>query len=148
MKQLITADPATAELQPAPFPEEWIARSQDSAMRIIAWSCTRGRFRWQYQVDEMLHILSGEVFITDETGVERRVGPGDTAFCPAGSWFSWNVTQDVRKVAVCHVAAPKPVTLALRIWNKICRSAAVMLGAERESALAGGGLVSEASFRS
>jgi hypothetical protein len=78
-------------------------------MTVIAWSCTKGSFRWQYHVDEMVHILSGEVFVTDETGSERRLGPGDTAFFPAASAAVWRVTQDVRKVAVCHVAMPKLV---------------------------------------
>jgi hypothetical protein len=42
-------------------------------MTVIAWSCTR--FRWRYQFDEMCHILAGEVFITDESGGARRLGP-------------------------------------------------------------------------
>jgi hypothetical protein len=67
-QHVITANPATVELSPAPFPAEWIldgcpqaqatavARSRDGAMTVIAWSCTEGRFRWQYHVDEMAHI--------------------------------------------------------------------------------------------
>jgi uncharacterized cupin superfamily protein len=156
-KQLVTANPATIELQPALFPQEWIiegrpqarareiARSQDGAMSVIAWSCSRGRFRWQYQIDEMLHILSGQVVLTDENGVERRVGPGDTVFCPAGSSFIWNVMEDVRKVAVCHVAVPKPVVFGLRAWNKISRIAAALLGLDAEQAASGGGLVTAKS---
>jgi uncharacterized cupin superfamily protein len=152
-KLLVTADPASIELQPAPFPEEWIlegrpharareiACSQDGAMKVIAWSCSKGRFRWQYQVDEMLHILSGEVIITDETGTKRRIGPGDTAFCPAGSWFDWHVVTDVRKVAVCHVAVPKPVAFGLRAWNKISRTACALLGLDADPASSSGGLV-------
>jgi uncharacterized cupin superfamily protein len=151
--QLVTADPSSVELQPAPFPEEWIiegrpqarareiARSQDGAMTVIAWSCSKGRFRWRYQVDEMLHILSGEVILTDEDGSERRVGPGDTVFCPAGHWFNWHVVEDVRKVAVCHVAVPRPVTFGLRAWNRISRTASALLGLDAEPAGASGGLV-------
>src|SRR5450631_128833 len=117
-QHVVTANPATVELVPSPFPAEWvlegrpqaqataIARSSDGAMTVIAWSCTKGRFQWQYSVDEMVHILSGEVFITDQSGTERRLGSGDTAFFPAGSTSVWRVTQDVRKVAVCHVAVP------------------------------------------
>ena len=132
-QHVVTANPATVELAASPFPAEWvlegrpqarataIARSSDGAMTVIAWSCTKGRFRWQYEVDEMCHILSGEVFITDESGIERRLGPGETVFFPAGSTSVWRVTQDVRKVAVCHVAVPKLVGLTLRVWNKLCR---------------------------
>src|SRR5882724_6597249 len=91
-QHIVTANPATIELAPSPFPAEWvlegrpqarataIARSRDGAMTVVAWSCTKGRFQWHYSVDEMVHILSGEVFITDQSGTERRLGPGDTAF--------------------------------------------------------------------
>ena len=30
-------------------------------------------------VDETLHVISGEVFITNHGGAERRLGPGDMA---------------------------------------------------------------------
>jgi len=152
-QQVVTANPATVERSPSPFPAEWvlegcpqaqataIAHSRDGAMKVIAWSCTKGRFRWQYQVDEMAHILSGEVFITDQTGTERRLGPGDTVFFPAGSWSDWHVTQEVRKVAVCHVAVPRLVGLALRIWNRLCRTASELLGLDAEPSESGCGLV-------
>jgi uncharacterized protein len=148
-KQLVTADPNSIELQPAPFPEEWIlegrpqarsreiARSQDGAMSVIVWSCSKGRFRWQYQIDEMLHILSGQVVLADANGVERRVGAGDTVFCPSGTWFTWNVVEDVRKVAVCHVSVPKPVVFGLRAWKKISSSAWGLLGLDVEPVASG-----------
>jgi uncharacterized cupin superfamily protein len=140
-KPVFTACPADVTLDPAPFPREWVldgspqahakelARSRDGAMTVVAWSCTKGRFRWQYLVDEMVHVLSGEVTIVDHTQTERRLGPGDTAFFPAGSWSTWHVTQDVRKVAVCRVAVPKLVALALRIWNRIYGTVGTALGA-------------------
>jgi uncharacterized cupin superfamily protein len=154
-QHVVTANPATVELVPSPLPAEWvleghpqarataIARSSDGAMTVIAWSCTKGRFRWQYSVDEMVHILSGEVFITDQSGVERRLGPGDTALFPAGSSSVWRVTRDVRKVAVCHVAVPKLVSLGLRVWNKLCRIVSEVLGLDAEPGTSGGGLVAE-----
>jgi uncharacterized protein len=154
LPQVVTANPATVELSPSPFPSEWIldgcpqarataiAHSRDGAMTVIAWSCTKGRFRWQYRVDEMVHILSGEVIITDQTGTERRLGPGDTAFFPAGSSSVWQVIQDVRKVAVCHVAVPQVVGLALRIWSKLCRTAGEVLGLDAETGASDGGLIS------
>src|SRR5580700_11365474 len=152
-QHVVTANPATVELSPSPFPEEWvhegrpqaqataIAHSRDGAMTVIAWSCTKGRFRWHYQVDEMAHILAGEVFITDQSGLERRLGAGDTVFFRAGTQNVWLITQDIRKVAVCHVAVPKLVGLGLRIWNRLCRTASEMLGLDAEPAAAGGGLV-------
>jgi uncharacterized cupin superfamily protein len=148
-QHVIAANPATVELAASPFPAEWvlegrpqaqataIARSGDGAMTVIAWSCTKGRFRWQYDVDEMCHILSGEVFITDESGIERRLGPGDTVFFASGSTCLWRVTEDVRKVAVCHVAVPRLVGLGLRAWNKLCRIASEILGLGDEPVASG-----------
>ena len=84
----------------------------------MAWSCTAGRFNWHYSVDETVHIVAGEVFITDDSGEERRLGPGDSAFFPAGSRSVWRVPVAVRKVAVCRQAMPRPFGLALRAWNR------------------------------
>jgi uncharacterized cupin superfamily protein len=151
-QHVVVANPATVELSPSPFPAEWvldgtpqaqataIAHSQDGAMTVIAWSCSKGRFRWNYQVDEMAHILSGEVFITDQSGIERRLGPGDTVFFRAGTSNVWLITQDIRKVAVCHVAVPKLVGFGLRIWNKLCRTVSEALGLDAEPAASDGGL--------
>jgi hypothetical protein len=152
---IVTATPAEIELPASPFPQEWvldgtpqacakeIARSRDGAMTTVVWSCSRGRFRWRYSVDEMVHLLAGEVFITDHTNIERRLGPGDTAFFPAGSSAVWNVTQDVRKVAVCRVAVPRAVGFSLRAWGWLNRSLRTMFGVSGE-APAGGGLVAAA----
>ena len=150
---VVIANPATAELSASLFPESWvldgrpqakataIAKSQDGGMTVIAWSCTRGRFRWHYQVDEMAHILAGEVFITDQTDCTRRLGPGDTVFFPAGSTSVWQVTADIRKIAVCRVAVPKLISSGLRVWNKLRRSAAQLLALGAAPAASDAGLI-------
>jgi len=86
---------------------------------VMAWSCTAGRFNWRYAVDETLHIVSGEVFVTDEKGEIRRLGPGDMAFFPAGSCSIWHVPEEVRKLAVCRHSMPRPFGTMLRAWNKV-----------------------------
>src|SRR5258708_31950537 len=110
-KIVVASNPADLVLDSSPFPAEWIleggpearakeiARSRDGAMKVVVWSCTRGSFRWHYQVDEMVQLLSGEVFVTDHTGTERRIGPGDTAFLGAGTPSVWRGPQDLRQVA-------------------------------------------------
>lgn len=140
-QHIVTANPSKVELDDAPFPREWvldgqpqarakeIARSDDTSMKVVVWSCTRGRFRWQYDVDEMVQILSGEVVITDHNGRERRLTDGDTAFFPAGTWSVWQVTEDVRKVAVCRDTMPKVVTFGLRAWGWGARRAQRLLAA-------------------
>jgi hypothetical protein len=128
---VVFAAPADVELSPAPIPAHWIiegtpqARSKrlgtsaDGTASIMAWSCTPGRFTWHYTVDEILHIVSGEIFVTDEKGQSRRLGPGDMVFFPAGSVSDWHVTKEVRKLAVCRHSMPRPLGFALRIWNKL-----------------------------
>jgi hypothetical protein len=152
-QRVVIANPATVELSPSPFPESWvldgrpqakasaIAKSQDGGMTVIAWSCTRGRFRWHYQVDEMCHLLAGEVFITDESGATRRLGPGDTVFFPSGSTSVWQVTADIRKIAVCRVAVPRLVGVGLRTWNKLRRLTAQLLPLGPTPAASDGGLI-------
>jgi uncharacterized protein len=51
---------------------------------ILVWECTAGRFHWHYVKDEVLVVVVGEAFVTNEKGEERRLGPGDLAFFPAG----------------------------------------------------------------
>jgi uncharacterized protein len=129
--QIIFADPATVALDPAPINPGWIvegtpqararelARSADGTAVVVAWSCTAGRFNWHYTVEETVHVISGEVFVTDESGAERRLGPGDMAFFPAGSRSLWRVPVAVRKLAVCRHVLPKPLGFAVRAWRKL-----------------------------
>jgi uncharacterized protein len=151
---IVTANPATIDLEPSFFPREWvlegnpqarakeIARSDDASMTMIVWSCSEGRFRWQYSVDETVHILSGEVIVTDHSGERQRLGPGDSAFFPAGTASVWHVTQAVRKVAVCRARMPKLFGFCLRAWNWCLRRAEALLAAD-VAASSGNGLVAE-----
>jgi uncharacterized protein len=128
---VVFAAPADVELSPAPIPQDWIvegkpqafskrlAMSADGTSSVMAWSCTTGRFHWHYNVDETLHVISGEIYVTDERGESRRLGPGDMVFFPAGSSSLWHVTKDVRKLAFCRHSIPRPVGFALRAWRKL-----------------------------
>jgi uncharacterized protein len=128
---VVFAAPARVELDSNPVCPDWIvegtpqarakclARSADGTSSIMAWSCTPGCFEWYYAVDETVHIIHGEVFVTDEAGRIHRLGPGDLAFFPAGSRSIWRVTKEVRKLAVCRHSMPRPLGLLLRAWNKV-----------------------------
>jgi uncharacterized protein len=130
-QSVIFAVPAEVELDPDPIRPHWIidgapqarskrlAESADGTSTIMAWSCTPGRFNWHYSVDETLHIISGEVFVTNEQGETRRIGPGDMVFFPAGSRSTWHVTKEVRKLAVCRQSMSRSFGYALRTWNKL-----------------------------
>jgi uncharacterized cupin superfamily protein len=128
---IVIAAAAAEELKPAPIKPSWVlsgapvaqnkmlASSRDRTSYIMVWECTPGRFNWHYSEDETVVIISGEVFITNEHGQERRLGPGDMAFFPAGSSCMWRITNKVRKVAVFRNVLPKPMALGLRVWNKL-----------------------------
>jgi uncharacterized cupin superfamily protein len=130
-ERVMFAVPADIELAPDPIRPNWIiegmpqarskrlAESADGTSSVMAWSCTAGRFQWHYSVDETVHIISGEVFVTDEKGDVHRLGPGDMAFFPAGSRSIWHVPDRVRKLAVCRQSMPRPLGYAVRAWNKV-----------------------------
>jgi hypothetical protein len=133
MQPIVVVPSASPELASAPIPPDWISsgapearsrqlvRSRDRASSVMAWSCTAGRFNWRYTVDETVHVIEGEVFVTDENGREHRLGPGDSAFFPAGSSSAWHVPVFVRKVAVCRQSMPILFAFALRAWNMLAR---------------------------
>ena len=140
---VIFAAPADIELLDDPIRPHWIiegapqarskrlAQSADGTAMIMAWSCTAGRFEWHYTVDETVHIISGEVHVTDEKGEIRRLGPGDMAFFPAGSRSIWHVPYRVRKLAVCRPSMPRPLGTMLRAWNKLIETVASAVAANR-----------------
>jgi len=132
-KSIVLDTAATAELVPEPIPSDWIlegtprarskklAKSRDFTSYIMVWDCTPGRFNWHYNKDETLFVVSGEVFITNGTGEERRLGPGDWGFFPGGSSCTWRVTSHFRKVAVLRETMPRPLGLGLRLWKGLLR---------------------------
>src|SRR5262245_57363828 len=117
---------AALKLDPEPITKEWVlsgtpdaaskklAKSADFTSYIMVWDCTPGRFVWHYNKDETLVVVSGEVFITNEQGKERRLGPGDFAFFPGGTSATWRVTDRLRKVAVVRETMPRPLGFLIR----------------------------------
>jgi hypothetical protein len=98
----------------------------------MAWSCTAGRFNWHYAVDETIHIISGEVFVTNEKNEKHRLGPGDMVFFPAGSQSTWHVPHGVRKFAVCRHSMPRSLGVTLRAWNKLVNILSSIFGLSAE----------------
>lgn len=96
-----------------------IARSRDGTCAAVIWDCTAGLFDWRFGVDETVHIIEGEVIVTDMNGVSRTLRAGDVAFFPSGGVTTWRVDAYVRKLAVCRHAMPAPLGFALRAFNKL-----------------------------
>jgi uncharacterized cupin superfamily protein len=122
----------TADLAPTPISPDWVlegtpetrsqelARSHDLTSFAMVWDCTAGRFKWHYNKDETLVVLSGEAFITIDNA-ERRIGPGDVVFFPAGSSSTWRVPKYIKKVAFLRHTMPRPFGFGVLAWNKFLR---------------------------
>src|ERR1022692_2908530 len=128
---IVTA--ASVELEPAPIPPDWVVsgspvarckkmvRSHDRTSHIVVWDCTPGSFKWHYGMDETIVIISGEAFMVNEKGEERRFGPGDMGFFPAGTSCTWRITEHLRKVGVLRESMGRPLGLCLKAWHKLLR---------------------------
>jgi uncharacterized cupin superfamily protein len=118
------------ELKSAPIRREWIiegdpiarnkvlALSEDRMATTLVWDCTAGRFKWIYDVDETIHVLEGNVHLTDVDGSTRHLKAGDVVFFPAGSSATWQVDRYVRKLAFFRQPVPRPVSIFLRAFRK------------------------------
>jgi len=132
-KSIVMATAATIDLDPEPIPRDWIlsgapearsrklARSHDWTSHIVIWDCTPGTFSWHYSMDEVVIFVSGEAFMTNGSGEERRFGAGDLGFFPAGSTCTWRVTEHIRKVGVLRETIWRPLGLGLKLWKKLLR---------------------------
>ena len=134
-KSIMTATPATLELdQPGSIPSDWVligkpetrrkmlGRSHDWTSSVVVWECTAGGYTWHYDQDEVIMVISGGGFMTDEKGEERWFGPGDVAFFPAGTTCTWRHPDHFRKVAVLKESLWRPLGFALKVWKKILRN--------------------------
>ena len=130
----VIAVASTTDLPPTPISPDWVlegtpetrsqelARSHDLTSFAMVWDCTAGRFKWHYNKDETLVVLSGEAFITVDKR-ERRIGPGDVVFFPAGSSSTWRVPKYIKKVAFLRHTMPRPCGFGVLAWNKFLRIA-------------------------
>lgn len=147
----VAAHPSALALDPAPIEPSWIlagspqarakihSQSADGFSSTTIWECDAGAFRWRFEWDETVHILSGSVKVTDETGRVTEIRAGDVAYFAAGSWATWEIDDHVRKIAFCRRAFPKPVAAALKLRSAL---AALVKGAGAAPAgtgLQGGG---------
>jgi uncharacterized cupin superfamily protein len=143
-KSVVIATPTTDGLEPSSVTPSWIlegkpesrskelARSHDGTSHSMVWDCTAGSFDWHYNKDEALVILSGEAFIRSEkNGEERRIGPGDFVFFPAGVSATWRVPKYIKKVAFLRHTMPRPFGYGVLAWNLFLR----MVGLRTSSGL-------------
>ena len=128
---ILSSTLADVQLERSSIPTEWLlsgdpetrskllGKTRDRLAYIMLWECGAVSYKWHYNQDESYIVLSGEGFMTDEKGVERRYGPGDLAFFPAGTNSTWRHPDHFRKVAVLKDPIWLPFAFALKAWKKI-----------------------------
>lgn len=130
---ILSVTPANVQLEPGSIPPEWLLsgnpetrskillRTRDWIANVVIWECGAVSYKWHYDQDEAYIVISGEGFMTDERGVERRFGPGDVAFFPAGTNATWRHPDHFRKVAFLKESVCFPLGFGLKVWNKLLR---------------------------
>jgi uncharacterized protein len=76
--------------------------SPDGNLAYCLWACTVGKFRWWYHCDEIIHVLEGRATIKIEGAAMRVVGAGDVLYFEPGLVADWEVTADIKKLAICR----------------------------------------------
>lgn len=109
----------------SPIQPEWIiagdpvarcaawSNSADSQLSLVVWECSAGTFRWEFGCDEVVHVLSGAVEVTDDDR-SFTLRAGDTAFFPAGSAAVWHIEDHLRKQVVLRNGMPAGIGRLLR----------------------------------
>lgn len=128
---ILTANAERQDLQDAPITPEHVIEgapvarslqlttSADGLVSTHLWDCTAGRFHWHFGVDEIVHILEGEVHVTGDDGQTVVLGVGDVGHLALHSHSVWHVPEYVRKLAFHR--APKPALLPVRALGKLTR---------------------------
>lgn len=107
-----------SELPPMPIEPDWIlegtptacgavlTQSTDKLLSSGYWSCTSGKFKWEFIWDEFIIILEGEATIKEEDGMTHILRAGDVAHFPRGMTTYWEVPTFVRKFFTLRTAEP------------------------------------------
>ncbi len=129
-----------AALGPAPIPPGWIrsgtpvaraatlSTSSDGTAFTAVWDCTAGSFDWRFHGDETVHILEGEVVVTEAGARPRSLHAGDVALFHAGTTVHWEVPRYVRKLAFCRSRMPRSILAAHRLVSRVQELLGRLLG--------------------
>ena len=119
---LQTASAGSGALPDMPIEPSWIkegnpiargavlTQSADKKVSSGLWSCEPGKFEWTFGWDEFVHVLEGEVDITEDGADEPiTLQPGGMAHFALGMKTHWHVKKTVRKFFV--IRTPEPFEL-------------------------------------
>jgi uncharacterized cupin superfamily protein len=121
-------------LEAAPIKRDWIvdgtpeARSclifetSDECANVHEWECTRGRFVWHYDVDEIVYIIEGDARIRDlATGFSSNITAGASILFQRGSSAEWTVDGYIRKIAINHIPLSPKIAMLRSAWRSLKR---------------------------
>ena len=106
-------------LQPWPIGEENILSGDAKAYGTIlwqsknkllcngVWSCTTGKFNWEYTWNETLYIVEGKLSILIDNDNGKEYAAGDLVFIAKGTQTTWTIIEPVRKVF--HLESETPL---------------------------------------
>jgi uncharacterized protein len=127
LEPLLRGTPGGSEFVDAPIEPSWIEDGDPKARAVILsatddrlafavlWECAAGRFTWRYSCDETIYLLDGGCVLRQRGQPEMRLGPGDSAHFSRGAVVTWTIDSHVRKIGFFKNAAPRPVSLAIRL---------------------------------
>jgi uncharacterized cupin superfamily protein len=87
--------------------------SIDGSIASGVWDSTAGKQEFEFEFDEILYFLEGEVHVT-ASGKTYTFRAGDVAFVPAGTHMSWDVPRYIRKVWIHRYPRRMRIKRALR----------------------------------
>lgn len=96
--------------------------SADGRIASGVWDSTAGKHQFQFDFDEILYFIEGEVHVT-ASGRTYTFRAGDVAFVPAGVRMMWDVPRYIRKVWIHRYPRRALVLRALRKLRDVARGA-------------------------
>jgi uncharacterized protein len=82
---------------------QFTAESADGGASAGFWSCDVGRYEFQFDYDEFIYVIRGEIIVTEVgSDVSYTLRAGDTAHFPQGVTTVWQITQPMLKYFVAR----------------------------------------------
>lgn len=77
----------------------FVFASEDQSLLSGVWECAPAQEAYPdgYPVNEMMHVISGSVTISQPDGTSETFAAGDTFFIPKGRPYVWENTEPMRK---------------------------------------------------
>jgi uncharacterized cupin superfamily protein len=85
-----------------------LSKSDDGCVVRGLWDCTPGSFRWEWNYDETVVVVSGRATVALSDGRSVELNPGDMAFFERGLKSVWTIHTHFRKGFHAHAPEPLP----------------------------------------